>query len=391
MREENYTHLLWGTLALSVLILIAFQFYIKREPARIQAVMAADRQQQVAAGRELYAANCATCHGQEGEGVDAPPLNSKQFLAEAHDEAIFNIIASGVPGTEMPAWSQRHGGPFTDEEIRQIVAFIRAWEPTAPDLSKVEKPGDPSAGLAIYNATCVVCHGAEGRGTDLAPPLNDPQRLAQFDDAWYAETIARGRPSKRMPTWGTILSPQQIRDLVALLRAWERRETVVVTTVKDHLEEAEHALGHGEMEQAEHHLKEAIEMAEGEVKEAVEQVLQTLMQGDKEAMRAALDRALELAAEAAPPAPPAPEAPAGELPSGAEHLQQALHALEHEELDEAKAALAEALDLLPAGDLKEAAEHALEDIEAGKPDEALGVLSETLAAAGIAPEQDAAP
>ena len=42
----------------------------------------------------------------------------------------------------------------------------------------------------------------------------------QFDDAWYRATIANGRPAKGMPTWGTVLSPEQIGDLVALIAAW---------------------------------------------------------------------------------------------------------------------------------------------------------------------------
>ena len=297
MHRENYTRLLWATLTLSVLILVAFQLYINREPARIQAVRAADQATAVAAGAELYQANCAACHGEEGDGVDAPSLNSKQFLADTHDAVIFNIVASGVPATEMPAWSQAYGGPFTDEQIRQIVAFIRSWEPTAPDLSEAERPGNPSAGLAIYNARCIACHGAEGQGTALAPALKDPQKLAQFDDAWYASTIAQGRPSKGMPTWGTVLSPQQIRDVVALLRAWERGDAVSVATAREHVEEARHAMSHGEMDQVEPHLQEALEMAEGELRKAVEAALNALRQGDRNALQVALEQALEIAPE----------------------------------------------------------------------------------------------
>jgi len=59
---------------------------------------------------------------------------------------------------------------------------------------------------------------------------------------------------------------------------------------------------------------------------------------------------------------------------GVAHLQEVVRSLERDDLEEAKAALTEALDLLPASDLKEAAEHALEDIKAGKPDEARHTL-----------------
>ena len=80
MRSDNNSHLLWASLILAVLILGAFQLYLNREPARIQAVQAADQQRLISAGQELYRQNCASCHGAEGEGADAPALNSKQFL-----------------------------------------------------------------------------------------------------------------------------------------------------------------------------------------------------------------------------------------------------------------------------------------------------------------------
>lgn len=132
----------------------------------------------------------------------------------------------------MPAWNQSLGGPLTDQEVSQLVAFIRNWEPTAPDRQAEAQQADPAQGLVIFDSTCVVCHGENGRGTDRAVALNNPARLAQFDDAWYANTIAQGRPAQGMPTWGTVLSPQQIRNLVALLRAWQRGETVIPPATK---------------------------------------------------------------------------------------------------------------------------------------------------------------
>jgi mono/diheme cytochrome c family protein len=126
----------------------------------------------------------------------------------------------------MPAWSQAFGGPFTDEQVSQIVTFIRAWQPTAPLIElKVEAP-DPVRGAAIYAGTCTICHGENGQGTSIAPALNDPERLQKLDDAWYRGTITRGRPAKGMPTWGTVLSPMQINDVVTLLAAWREGKTV---------------------------------------------------------------------------------------------------------------------------------------------------------------------
>jgi len=227
--RENYTPFITAGLSLTLAILATFQVYIWREPTRIQAVEAADRLVAETAGRTLYVDNCAGCHGENGEGKTGPALNSQQLLKATADETLFNLIRTGVPGTTMPAWGQSLGGPFTDEQVRQSIAFIRAWEPTAPELTEEVAAPDSVRGAMIFANTCRICHGDDGHGTDRAPALNDPVRLKEFEDAWYRSTIAHGRPAKGMPTWGTVLSPAQINDLVALLAAW--REGQIVTPI----------------------------------------------------------------------------------------------------------------------------------------------------------------
>jgi mono/diheme cytochrome c family protein len=224
--QENYTSFLAIGLGLTLATLIVFQIYIFREPARIQADSAADRRAAELAGHELYAENCATCHGENGEGATGPAFNSRELLKTTTDETLFNLTRTGIPGTTMPAWGQSFGGPFTDQEVAQMVAFIRAWEPTAPEIIPVEIVPDPIRGAGIYARTCFVCHGENGLGTADRPPLNDLARLEKFGDAWYRSTIAHGRPAKGMPTWGTVLSPAQINDLVALMALWREGETV---------------------------------------------------------------------------------------------------------------------------------------------------------------------
>lgn len=224
--QENYTPFVAVGFGLTLAIIITFQTYIFWEPARIQADEAADRLAAQMAGQELYAENCAACHAENGEGGAGPALNSRELLTMTSDELLFNLTRTGIPGSIMPAWGQAFGGPFTDEQIGQLVAFVRAWEPTAPEIVAEETRPDPVRGARIYAETCLICHGEGGLGSDIAPALNDPARLKKFDDAWYRNTIAHGRPARGMPTWGTVLSPAQISDLVALLAAWREGGTV---------------------------------------------------------------------------------------------------------------------------------------------------------------------
>jgi len=224
--KENYLPLTGTAFGLTLAILISFQVYLFREPARIAADEAHDKAVAVSEGKAIFVNYCTQCHGKQGEGAKGPALNDKGFLAEVGDERLFSLISSGVPGTEMPAWNQVHGGPFTDQEVRELVAFIRNWEPNAPDRRAMPPVGNPGRGATIFANICFVCHGVDGKGTERAPALNDPTRLKQLDDTWYRDTITQGRPAKGMPTWGTVLSPQQVTDLLALLDAWRQGQLV---------------------------------------------------------------------------------------------------------------------------------------------------------------------
>jgi mono/diheme cytochrome c family protein len=64
---------------------------------------------------------CGFCHENYGRKAGKGP---KLMGTELTDEQIFNRIKNGKPG-RMAAF----GGAFTDEQIRQIVTFIRALRP----------------------------------------------------------------------------------------------------------------------------------------------------------------------------------------------------------------------------------------------------------------------
>jgi ubiquinol-cytochrome c reductase cytochrome c subunit len=124
----------WG-LVLMVIMVLAFPIYRLTEPDR-RADAAEDRQTELAAqGRELFALTCSGCHGQEGKGgLTAPTLNSKEFLQSAADGQIESLIAVGVPGSQMSAYSLDFGGPFTQEQIVALTTYLRSLEPDAASV-----------------------------------------------------------------------------------------------------------------------------------------------------------------------------------------------------------------------------------------------------------------
>jgi menaquinol-cytochrome c reductase cytochrome b/c subunit len=146
-------------------------------------VIGGTKAEQVKAGSELFAKNCADCHGAEGEGgeiKDKPgettrPLNSEDFLVAHFDDTIFQIISYGQPGEGMQAFGPAYGGPLNDQEIRAIIAFLRSWaEPeeetpaggdqAVADLAKIENPSFAKDVKPIFDQKCLNCHGKRVKG-----------------------------------------------------------------------------------------------------------------------------------------------------------------------------------------------------------------------------------
>ncbi len=94
----------------------------------------------VALGAEIYAASCASCHGEKGEGISAPALGNPMLLATATDGFLRYAIAEGRDGTPMQAYKDI----LSDDEIDAVTAFLRSrasgWDVPKPDSVTVPTP-----------------------------------------------------------------------------------------------------------------------------------------------------------------------------------------------------------------------------------------------------------
>lgn len=74
-------------------------------------------------GGELFGQLCAGCHG---ENRLAPTLGNPAFQNSASDEFIARTILSGRPDTAMPAFRRAGAAGLGDDEIRDLVAYLRS-------------------------------------------------------------------------------------------------------------------------------------------------------------------------------------------------------------------------------------------------------------------------
>ena len=133
--ERSLNRYLALGLVFMILLLVGFAVFRVREPGLRRAATRAQTTSYTTIGQQLFSANCAQCHGNNAHGGgSAPTLNSSQFLKSTSDDQIFALVSGGVSGTEMPAWSLDYGGTFTDEQVRQVITYLRSLERHAPSV-----------------------------------------------------------------------------------------------------------------------------------------------------------------------------------------------------------------------------------------------------------------
>ena len=109
----------------------------------------------IEAGSRVYTAECALCHGPNGDIVDGIDLRLGQFRNARSDDDLRDVITTGVPNAGMP------GLDLGRAELDGIVAYIRAgFDPEGLAV----RVGDPARGQALFegSAGCTECHRVNG-------------------------------------------------------------------------------------------------------------------------------------------------------------------------------------------------------------------------------------
>jgi mono/diheme cytochrome c family protein len=214
-------------------------------------------------GRELYAANCSVCHGDNGEGalwtrtsLNPPPRDfTRSSTRELSRGRMLRSVTFGRPDTAMPGFGTR----LAEDDVEVVVDYVRAAfmdsaaTDAAPDPGHHEhaspevasKPhahdvvapgmiaadmslpfpaglsGDAERGETLYRKNCVACHGADGDGRGprayfILPNPRDfthPASRNSLNRPALFESIAMGTLGTEMPAWSKVLDDQSIADI----------------------------------------------------------------------------------------------------------------------------------------------------------------------------------
>ena len=112
-------------------------------------------------GGALYGARCATCHGADAKGIEAPDL-TRLWATGVEDYRVFQTVREGVSGSIMPS------STAPDNELWAIVAYLRSISTVA---LVIDPNADSKRGEALFNSTCTTCHRVNGQGGSMGPDL----------------------------------------------------------------------------------------------------------------------------------------------------------------------------------------------------------------------------
>jgi ubiquinol-cytochrome c reductase cytochrome c subunit len=134
-------------------------------------------------GAELYAGNCASCHGIAGSGILRPRPGAGNVtgagpaLKGVGAAAADLYLRTGfMPLPDIHAQPELRRVLFSDKEIRSLVAFVASLAP-GPAIPRPDPAaGSLASGFRLFTEHCAGCHQAVAQGGFVTgarvPPLH---------------------------------------------------------------------------------------------------------------------------------------------------------------------------------------------------------------------------
>ena len=84
----------------------------------------------------IWTKTCAACHGKDGKGqtrmgrkVNVKDYTDAKVQADLTDDKAIKSIKEGIKDDKGGERMKAYGGQYTDDEIKSLIAYIRAFKP----------------------------------------------------------------------------------------------------------------------------------------------------------------------------------------------------------------------------------------------------------------------
>jgi ubiquinol-cytochrome c reductase cytochrome c subunit len=143
-------------------------------------------------GAELYAGNCATCHGIDGSGISRPRRGAGGVVGAGPSlkgvgalAADFYLRTGYMPLPSIHDQPGRDRVLFSNKEIRSLEAYVASLGAGPPVPNTQPQRGNIASGFALFTDHCAGCHQAVAQGGFVTgarvPPLQSasPTQIAE--------------------------------------------------------------------------------------------------------------------------------------------------------------------------------------------------------------------
>jgi mono/diheme cytochrome c family protein len=133
------------------------------------------------AGQAIYEANCASCHGADGQGTveNARDFSDVDYMRAAAPVDFFQVVTDGQGS--MPPFKDE----LSDEDRWNAVYYLWSFAVPAAELAQ---------GKTVYEtAGCIACHGPDGQGAIPQAVKFTPDFIAQHPATQYYQSVSAGK------------------------------------------------------------------------------------------------------------------------------------------------------------------------------------------------------
>jgi ubiquinol-cytochrome c reductase cytochrome c subunit len=165
-------------------------------------------------GKGYYDQSCATCHGINGQGVSG---RGPSLIGVGSAAVEFQVSTGRMPLARQESQAQRKKPQFTDDQARDIGAYIEALGggPVVPPGDNLHANGNPANGGELFRVNCASCHSFGMGGGALSSGKYAPS-IDATDRQIYAAMLSG---PQNMPVFGdNQLTPQEKQDVIAYIQ-----------------------------------------------------------------------------------------------------------------------------------------------------------------------------
>lgn len=209
-------HPLAGVVILLVGLLVTGGAYAVAAPGHAEA--SATTEGDTDQGRELFLANCATCHGLNAQGRAAGP----SLIGVGAAAVDFQVGTGRMPLQNTAPQAPLKPVELTEQDIADLAAYVASLGPgpAVPDdeylQAKLEDDEAIAEGGELFRVNCAMCHNVVGSGGALTRGKYAPA-LDGVTEKHIYEAMQTGPQS--MPVFNDAnITPEQKQNIISFLK-----------------------------------------------------------------------------------------------------------------------------------------------------------------------------